>query len=367
MDLDNTLWGGVIGDDGLEGIKCAQGDATGEAHLSVQRTALDLRARGVVLAVSSKNTDEIARGPFQQHPEMLLKEDHLAVFQANWNDKASNIAAIAEQLSLGLASFAFIDDNPMERDLVRTMLPAVAVPELPQDPALYARTLLASGCFEAAVVSEEDFKRADFYQDNARRVDLMNSAGNLDDYLKSLNMEIFFRPFDATGRARIAQLISKSNQFNLTTRRYTESDVEALEGDRAAFHLQIRLTDVFGDNGMISVIVCRPAEEGVWEIDTWLMSCRVLKRRVEEAALAEIARSARAAGARSLRGVYKPTPRNGIVVDHYRNLGFTLERDEADGETVWTLDLAAYGEPELPMAIRRETAGTLPAPELSPA
>ena len=225
LDLDNTLWGGVIGDDGLEGIKIAQGDARGEAHLAVQRLALDLRQRGIVLAVSSKNTDDVAREPFQKHPEMLLKLDHIAVFQANWNDKATNIQAIAEELSLGLDAMVFLDDNPVERGLVRRLLPQVAVPELPEDPAWYARTLAAAGYFEAVAFADEDLKRAGYYQDNARRAALRQQVGGVDAYLASLDMTITFQPFDAMGRARIVQLINKSNQYNLTTRRYTDPEV----------------------------------------------------------------------------------------------------------------------------------------------
>src|SRR6185437_5602000 len=221
LDLDNTLWGGVIGDDGVEGIRIAQGDPIGEAFLSVQRTALLLRQRGVVLAVSSKNSDEIARQAFRKHPEMLLREEHLAVLQANWTDKATNIKAIAEQLSLGLESLVVLDDNPAERALIRQMLPAVAVPELPADPALYARMLCAAGYFEAIAFSEEDRTRADFYHDNARRITLQQKATDLATYLESLGMKITFRPFDEVGRSRIIQLVHESNQFNLTTRRYT--------------------------------------------------------------------------------------------------------------------------------------------------
>ncbi len=217
LDLDNTVWGGVIGDDGLGGIQLAEGDAVGEAYRAVQRLALDLRQRGVVLAVCSKNEDETARLPFQKHPEMLLRENHIAVFQANWKDKPANISAIAEELSLGLESMVFLDDNPAEREHVRQALPQVAVPELPDDPALYARTLSAAGYFEAVVFSREDMARADFYQDNAKRIDLQRQSGDLGAYLRSLNMEITFSPFDETGRARIAQLINKSNQYNLTT------------------------------------------------------------------------------------------------------------------------------------------------------
>ncbi len=337
LDLDNTVWGGVIGDDGLEGIKVAQGDATGEAHLAVQRLALDLRQRGVVLAVSSKNTDELARLPFEQHPEMLLKLNDIAVFQANWNDKATNIQAIAEELSLGLDALVFVDDNPVERGLVRELLPQVAVPELPQDPAYYARTLAAAGYFETVAFAPEDLKRADYYRDNAKRANLQNQVGGVDAYLASLNMTITFQPFDATGRARIVQLINKSNQYNLTTRRYTDSEVAAVENNKEVFTMQVRLADTFGDNGMISVVICRPSGAGVWHIDTWLMSCRVLGRKVEHMVLREIIEHARAASIQILTGVYRPTDRNKLVVDHYAKLGFTKVGEEASGLTRWEL------------------------------
>lgn len=337
LDLDNTCWGGVIGDDGMDGIRLAEGDAVGEAFRDVQRTALSLRARGVVLAVSSKNTDEIARQVFKDHPEMILRENHIAVFQANWNDKATNIKAIAEELNLGLDSFVFLDDNPAERALVREFLPQVAVPELPDDPALYARTLMAAGYFEAIAFSEEDRKRASYYEDNAKRAALQIGVGSLDDYLASLDMEISFAPFDAKGRERIAQLINKSNQFNLTTRRYTEGEVAGFETDSTLLTLQIRLADRFGDNGMICVVICRPAVDNAWEIDTWLMSCRVLGRRVEQMVLREILMQARARGASRLVGRYIPTARNGMVKDHYERLGFSQAGAEG-AETLWSLD-----------------------------
>jgi len=339
LDLDNTVWGGVIGDDGLEGIQCAQGEPTGEAYLSVQRLALELRERGVVLAVSSKNDDESARLPFRKHPEMLLKEEHIAVFQANWNDKATNIKAIALELSLGLDSLVFLDDNPVERNLVRQLLPEVAVPELPSDPALYARTLAAAGYFESVGFSDEDVKRARYYQDNAKRVVLQKEAGDIDVFLASLNMEITFQPFDETGRGRITQLINKSNQYNLTTKRYTEADVAAAERDPNCFTMQVRLCDIFGDNGMISVIICRRQAKCVWKIDTWLMSCRVLGRRVEQMVLREILEHARRRGICRLIGTYRPTGRNKLVEDHYSKLGFSLIRCYADGTTVSELDV----------------------------
>jgi FkbH-like protein len=352
LDLDNTVWGGVIGDDGLEGIRIAQGDPVGEAFLTLQQMALALRQRGIVLAVASKNNDETARLPFRQHPEMLLREDHIAVFQANWTDKPSNLKAIAEALSFGLDALVFVDDNPMERDLVRRTLPQVAVPELPDDPALYARTLAAAGYFEALGFSDEDRQRADFYRDNARRLKLQEQTTDLDAYLASLEMVITFRPFDATGRSRIAQLINKSNQFNLTTRRYTEAELADLERDPDCFTLQVRLIDTFGDNGMISTVICRRASDA-WEIDTWLMSCRVLGRGVEDMVLQELLQHARARGIDRLIGVYRPTERNAMVQDHYGKLGFVQTSRAPNGSTTWELSADAVSR-QAPMQVRRE-------------
>lgn len=349
LDLDNTLWGGVIGDDGLEGILIGNGDPTGEAHLNVQQIALTLRGRGVVLAVSSKNEDAVARKPFQEHPDMLLREEHIAVFQANWSDKASNIRAIAETLSLGLESMVFLDDNPAERMQVRSEIPEVVVPELPPDPALFGRTLLAAGYFETLSFSEEDSKRAAFYQQNAQRAQLLNQS-DMEGYLRSLNMEITFAPFNATGRARIAQLISKSNQFNLTTKRYGELEVKKFEEDPGYFTRQIRLADTFGDNGMISVIICRIASEA-WEIDTWLMSCRVLGRSVEEAVLQDIIRHAKQAGAHKLIGTYIPTERNVLVKEHYQKLGFGKVAGNENEET-WELDITEAERKPVPMVFK---------------
>jgi FkbH-like protein len=351
LDLDNTMWGGVIGDDGMEGIKIAQGDPTGEAHLSLQQLALALRERGVVLAVSSKNTDSVARQPFKEHPDMLLKEEHIAVFQANWEDKASNIRAIAKELALGLESLVFLDDNPAERSLIRRELPEVAVPELDEDPANYARTLAAAGYFEAIGFSEEDRVRAEMYQGNARRLGLQSQTADIESYLRSLEMRIIFGSFDGKTRARVTQLINKSNQFNLTTRRYSEPQVQQLEADPKAMTLHARLVDKFGDNGIIGVIICRTTSPDIWTIDTWLMSCRVLGRRVEQAVLAEILKQARSLGIKKLVGVYRPTDRNGMVRDHYGKLGFKQVQDDADGTTLWELFTNAEID-EAPMIVR---------------
>jgi FkbH-like protein len=346
VDLDNTLWGGVIGDDGLDGIVLGQGDALGEAFIDIQRTLLALRDRGIVLAVCSKNDDTVAREPFRQHPEMLLREEHITVFQANWQDKASNIRAIADALQLGLQSLVFLDDNPVERDLVRSYLPEVAVPELPIEPALFTRALLSAGYFDTVYMSEEDRLRVADYQANARRVAIREQAADMDSYLQKLNMCADIRPFDEVGIKRITQLINKSNQFNLTTRRYTEPEVRAFLADPAYHTWQIRLRDSFSDNGMISVLICKK-DIDAWDIDTWLMSCRVLGRRLEELVLRELVKVARTHGVAKIRGMYLATERNSIVKEHYKTLGFR-QTGSSGQDSTWELEVASYTEPELP-------------------
>lgn len=357
LDLDNTLWGGVIGDDGLDGIRLGQGSAEGEAFLQMQRYALALRDLGVVLAVSSKNEETTAREVFRQHPDMLLREDHIAAFQANWFDKAANLRKIAKDLSLGLSSFVFVDDNPAERAIIRRELPEVAVPELPEDPALHMRTVAAAGYFDTVALSAEDRERARFYERNAQRSHALSQSAGIGEYLASLAMEIEFSPFQAVDRARVAQLINKSNQFNLTTRRYTEQQVAEMERDPGVVTLQVRLKDVFGDNGLICVVIIRIAPDGGWDIDSWLMSCRVLGRRVEQAVLEEIARLARMAGASGLRGSYCPTGRNELVRHHYAGLGFEMVEEAEDGRSHWQRDTAASGD-VLPFEVIRKTTGT---------
>ena len=355
LDLDNTLWGGVIGDDGVDGIALGQGSATGEAFVAIQNLALDLRQRGVVLAVCSKNEDATARQPFREHSEMALKEGHIAVFQANWTDKAANLRTIAEKLNLGVDSLVFLDDNPAEREQVRRELPMVGVPELPQDPAYYPRYLAAAGYFEAVAFSDEDRARADQYQMNAARTELMSSSSDMDAYLRSLAMHCHIGPVSSANRARVAQLINKSNQYNLTTRRYTEAQVADMETRPDKLMLQARLEDRFGDNGIISIVILdRKGRE--WDIDTWLMSCRVLGRRVENAVLKTIADYARAQGATALTGSYIPSAKNQMVEDHYQRLSFTLTEKSESGAARWRLDLSQYDEPELPMRIEAHLA-----------
>jgi len=358
LDLDNTLWGGVIGDDGVEGIKLGQGSAAGEAHLAIQSLAMDLRRRGIVLAVCSKNEEAAALIPFREHDEMVLKEEHISCFVANWTDKATNLKAIAQTLNIGTDALVFLDDNPAERERVRQELPEVGVPEVGEEPADYVRLLSMAGYFEAVSFGEEDKKRAEMYQANAQRSSAMQKIGNLDDYLASLEMTCSIRPFDELGRARIAQLINKSNQFNLTTRRYTEGEVAAMQADPARFTMQVRLVDRFGDNGMISVVVFEKRGEA-WHCDTWLMSCRVLGRRVEEAVLAHVAGAARAEGATRLVGEYLPTAKNVLVEKHFEKLGFRFDGELPGGGTSWVLDLADYCLPELPMDVRSNEEGGL--------
>jgi FkbH-like protein len=349
LDLDNTLWGGVIGDDGLDGIVLGQGNALGEAFLDIQRVALSLRERGIVLAVCSKNDEENARLPFQSHPEMILKEEHIAVFKANWNDKASNLEEIAATLNIGLDALVLLDDNPAEREQVREALPQVVVPELPDDPAYYTRALLAAGYFESIGYTKDDRQRAEQYQANSERSSLQTSSRNLDEFLESLDMIASFAPFDKVGRSRVVQLINKTNQFNLTTRRYTEAQVIEMESDPSVFTLQVRLRDRFGDNGMISVVICRAAG-AVWDIDVWLMSCRVLKRRVEELVLAEIVKAAREQGVKTLQGVWVPSGRNGLVEEHYADLGFKSVREQG-GTTHWQLPIEDFTASNPPIAM----------------
>jgi len=343
LDLDNTLWGGVVGDDGLDGIVVGQGSATGEAYAGFQAYIKRLAERGIVLAVSSKNDRAVAERPFRDHPEMLLRLDDFAAFEADWNDKPSALQRIAQDLELGLDSFVFVDDNPAERALMRQTLPQVAVPELPAAPELYARCLADAGYFEAIAFTSEDTKRNQQYVANRERKSLQTQATDMDAFLRDLQMVLTVAPFRSIDIARITQLINKTNQFNLTTRRYTEAEVAALMGDPDVLTVTGRLSDRFGDNGLTSILIARSvAADGApaIEIDTWLMSCRVLGRRVEEAILAAVAEEARARGAGELIGRYIPTPKNGMVRKHYEKLGFDRLGDPAEGgDELWRLPL----------------------------
>jgi len=352
LDLDNTLWGGVIGDDGLDGIKLGQGNATGEAFLAFQRYAAALGRRGVILAVCSKNNLEVAEEAFAKHPEMALRRGDIACFVANWKDKAGNLRHIAKTLNIGLDSLVFVDDNPAEREIVRRELPEVAVPEVPEDVAFYPEIVAAAGYFETVSFTADDAARGRSYALNAERAAALEQATDLQGYLRSLAMTMLAKPVGPAELPRVTQLINKTNQFNLTTRRYTEADTERLSTDPRTVMLSFRLRDRFGDNGLISVVIARPdAALGPNEllIDTWLMSCRVLGRQVEEATLGVVAAHAARKGAAALVGEYRPTAKNGMVAEHYARLGFTpmpAPEGAEPGATFWRYELSAVQAPE---------------------
>jgi len=350
LDLDNTLWGGVIGDDGLEDIVLGQGNGMGEAFVDFQRYALALSERGVILAVCSKNDEKNALEPFEKHPEMVLKRSHISCFVANWTDKAANLRHIAKTLNIGLDALVFADDNPVERALIRRELPMVSVPELPEDPAGYVATIAAAGYFEGLKITEEDRVRNQLYQANAERERLKDSVTDMGSYLDSLHMTMIVQPFDTVGLVRVTQLINKTNQFNLTTQRLTEAEVSARMRDPGYITLQVRLTDRFGDNGVIAVLIARiQGAEAV--IETWLMSCRVLGRRVEEACLNVLSERCVAQGVHRLIGVYCPTAKNDMVREMYRNLNFELVEIEDSGASRWVLGLDGYVPSVVPMLV----------------
>jgi FkbH-like protein len=342
LDLDNTIWGGVIGDDGIEGIELGQGSPLGEAYAAFQDYARELSRRGVILAVCSKNDEANALEPFEKHPDMVLRRGDISSFVANWSDKAGNIRAIAEELNIGLDSLVFIDDNPFERNLVRQELPMVAVPEVSDDPTGYPAALSDAGNFEGLSVTDEDRERTSQYRGNKARDALKASATDLPVYLRGLEMQLIWKGFDRVGLQRIVQLINKSNRFNLTTRRYTDEDVLAVMGNPDAFGLQLRLLDRFGDNGVIAIVIGRLQPNNDLLVDTWLMSCRVLGRQVEPTTLNLIAQEAIKLGARRLVGEYIPTKKNGMVKEHYARLGFTVMESDPSGGSRAVLDLASH-------------------------
>lgn len=345
LDLDNTLWGGVIGDDGIEGIVLGHGHPEGEAFQIFQRFLLALKNRGIVLAVSSKNDQATALKPFREHPEMVLKEEDITVFVANWENKADNIRHIREVLNIGFDSMLFLDDSSFERNLVRERLPEVIVPELPEDPADFIKFLSELNLFETASFSEEDARRADMYRGEAARTSLQREFSSIDDYLASLQMCAHIARFDEFHLPRIAQLILRSNQFNLTTRRYSQEVCAEFMRDEKYHPFYVTLSDKFGDYGLIGLaILKREGERAV--VDVWLMSCRVLSRGVEELMMNHAVEKAREWGCTELIGEYIPTPKNAMVKEFYPKFGFELVSDTA-GTTTWKLPLADYQPKEV--------------------
>jgi FkbH-like protein len=352
LDLDNTLWGGVVGDDGIEGIVLGQGNAAGEAYIDFQKYLLRLSQRGIILAVCSKNDLAVAENVFKNHPDMVLKRENIASFIANWDDKAGNIRRIASELNIGLDSLVFVDDTPAEREIIRRELPMVSVPELPPDIAHYASYLSNAGYFEAASFSKEDMQRADLYKTNSIRQQGLSQATNLEGFLESLQMRLEVGPVSKMNIGRVTQLTNKTNQFNLRTVRYTEAEVDRLMRDSRILALQFRLKDKFGDNGIIAVIFACPDERWPADtlfIDTWLMSCRVLGRGVETASLEALCKCAEEMGIKQLVGEYRATSRNKMVSNHYEKLGFQplTNSDNADSSsTIWCMYLPETSRPQ---------------------
>ncbi len=324
LDLDNTLWGGVIGDDGLEGIQLGHGLGIGKAFSEFQQWVKKLRQRGIIICVASKNDEATAKEPFLHHPDMVLSLDDIAVFQANWDTKVDNIRTIQHILNIGFDSMVFLDDNPFERAIVREHIEGITVPELPDDPALYLEYLYSLNLFETASYSVADKDRTRQYQVEAQRVQLARTFDSEQAFLHSLNMRSVITGFTSFNTPRVAQLTQRSNQFNLRTIRYTEADIAALAADASVIDLAFTLEDRFGDNGLIAIVVMRPLGSDTLFIDTWLMSCRVLRRGVENFVLNTMVERARAAGYQRLIGEYIPTPKNRMVEHHYESLGFQL-------------------------------------------
>lgn len=339
LDLDNTLWGGVIGDDGLQNLILGKDHAVGEAFLDFQRYVKNLQQRGIILAVCSKNEPENAREGFS-HPDSVLKLEDFAVFKANWSPKPGNIREIAEELNIGLDSLVFVDDNPAERAIVSEQLPEVAVPDVGSDVSLFAEVLEQDRYFEVDKLVQEDLNRSAFYTSNAQRKVTESSFANYGEFLASLNMTAEIGPFVPVYLERITQLINKTNQFNLTTRRYTSAEVEAVAHDPSYITLYGRLTDKFGDNGLVTVLIGHIVGEAL-EVDVWLMSCRVLNREMELAMFDALIEQCQTRGIRKIVAVYIPSKKNQVVARHYANLGFTQIAGRPEGRQHWQYQVPA--------------------------
>lgn len=335
LDLDNTTWGGIIGDDGLENIQIGS-LGIGKAFSEFQYWIKKLKNRGVIVAVCSKNTESVAKEPFEKHPDMVLHLEDISVFIANWENKADNIRQIQSILNIGFDSMVFLDDNPFERNIVRENIPEICVPELPEDPADYLEYLYPLNLFETVSFSNEDLERTKLYQIEAQRATIQQKYTNEDDYLQSLNMLSLVESFNKFNIPRVAQLSQRSNQFNLRTIRYTDADIEKLIITEDCFTFAFTLEDKFGDNGLICVIILKHFNKSTLFIDSWFMSCRVLKRGMENFVLNTISSFANEKGYAYLKGEYIPTAKNEMVKDHYLNLGF--EQDD----TAWKLDVENY-------------------------
>jgi FkbH-like protein len=332
LDLDGTLWGGLVGEDGVGGIEMGP-TATGQAYRDLQFWLRELRGRGVLLAVCSANDEEVARQAFRAHPDAVLRLEDFAVFVANWEPKAGNLRFIQSVLEVGFDSMVFLDDSPFEREMVRNQLPGVLVPELPEDASERLDYLRALDLFETASVSAADAERTGQYQAEAERRRQQETTLNLAAFLEGLDLRAACAPVDALSASRVAQLTQRTNQFNLRGVRYTEDEMRGLVASSRHLTLGSRLRDRLGDYGLVSAVVLRRDDDGLF-VDTWVMSCRALRRGVEEHVLNEMIGLARRAGCARLVGEYLPGPRNGLVKDLYSRLGFRAREDGC-----WVLEL----------------------------
>lgn len=321
LDLDGTLWGGIVGEDGIEGIKLDT-KPPGNAYHDFQRYLKALNDRGILLAINSKNNPEDALKVIREHPNMVLREDAFASIQINWRDKAENIRAIADELNLGIDSFVFIDDDPLQRERVRSEFPEVLVVDMPRDPALYVRTLQDIVDFNTLQLTADDFKRAQSYVHQRKVNELKGSVSSMEDFLKGLAMEVAIMPADDFTVPRIAQLTNKTNQFNLTTRRYTDAEIDAMRADPSCQVYSFGAKDAFGDHGIIGAAIIKEDSSRTWRIDTFLMSCRVIGRNIEKAVLASLAEHAKKQRITALIGEYIPTAKNALCKDMYAREGF---------------------------------------------
>ncbi len=320
LDLDNTLWGGIIGEDGLEGIKLG-GDYPGNAFTEFQQALLNLYHRGVILALASKNNKADAIEVFQKHPEMILKEEHFASMHISWQDKAQSIKAISAELNIGTDSMVFMDDSDFECELVRQELPEVLTLKLPSEPAKLRGTLESLDCFDLLAYTAEDRVRGQQYRQQVQRSKAKAEGTSLEDFYRSLGIKLLIGPPQPGQLNRVVQMTQKTNQFNLTTRRYQSSDIKAMLDSPDTFVYALRYEDRFGDAGLVGLAIIR-AQAKDWLIDSLLLSCRVIGRTVEQALLVYLVRQARQAGVQSLIGQYIPTAKNALVKDFYSSLGF---------------------------------------------
>lgn len=340
LDLDNTMWGGIIGDDGLENIQLGHSLGIGKAFTEFQEWMKKLKNRGVILAVCSKNTENIAKEPFEKHPDMILKLDDIAVFKANWDNKADNIRQIQSILNIGFDSMVFLDDNPFERNMVRQNVPGVIVPELPEDPGEYLEYLYSLNLFETVSFSNADVDRTKQYQIEAQRVTMQKSFTNEAEFLKNMDMVSEVKPFDKFNTPRVSQLSQRSNQFNLRTVRYLETDIENISNDNNFQDFSFTLSDKYGDSGLICIIILEKKNKETLFINTWFMSCRVLKRGMENFTLNTIIKYAKENGFKKVIGEYIETPKNKMVENHYQELGFTSI--DCDGQNLYELEVNNY-------------------------